>query len=144
MTLTSFRVRGSALDANGSNPVTVLELSRVNSDDTWNIEVEAKFYFEIFDHNNGYGGGITRGQFEKIIPYILFHAADDSMVTDTGTENSLVEHVGILCDTLFQGNNDVIKETISFEEFKDLIVTIAQTTTSVGGAGIGTRNSSDY
>ena len=143
MTLTSFRARGGAIDGSSPNPVTVLELSRVNSDDTWNIEVEAKFYFEIFDHNNRYGG-ITRGQFEKIIPYILFHAADGSMVTDTGTENSLVEHVGMLCDTLFQGNNDVIKETISFEEFKDLIITIAQTTTSVGGGGIGARNSSDY
>ena len=129
------------MNLSDQNPVTVFELSRVNSEDTWNIEVEAKFYFEIFDHNSS-AGGITRAQFEKIIPYILFNNADDSMVTDSGTENSLVEHVGILCDTLFQGNNEEIKETISFEEFKDLIITIAQTTTSVGG-GTMIRSNTD-
>lgn len=119
------------LDATNPSPVTVLQLSRINSDESWSREVEAKFYFEIFDHNNSHGG-ITRAQFEKIIPYILFNAADD-MVADNGTENSLVEAVGNLCDTLFQGNNNDVKETISLEEFQDLIITIAQTTTSVGG-----------
>jgi hypothetical protein len=115
MTLTSFRARGIEFAAAG--PVTVLELNRVNSEDTWNIEVEARFYYEIFDHNNN-TGGISRAQFEKLIPYILVNAADSNMVTDEGTENSLVEHVGMLCDTVFQGNDEEVKEIISFDEFK--------------------------